>query len=155
MSDFTTTVKWSRDNGDFLSNKYSRAHSWHFDGGVVVDASASPHIVPLPWSVAENIDPEEAFVASLSSCHMLFFLSIAAEHKYQVESYVDNASGSMATNSENKMAITEITLRPVCQFSGTSEPTEEDIARLHRLAHKQCFIANSVKTQVKIELGAK
>ncbi len=154
MSDFQATVKWSRDGQDFLANKYSRAHSWHFDGGTVIDASASPDIVPLPWSAAENVDPEEAFVASLSSCHMLFFLAIAAGKNLQLESYVDNATGSMATNSENKMAITEVILRPVTEFSGSVLPTEEEIAKLHHLAHEQCFIANSVKTHVKIELDA-
>ena len=150
MSNYSATVRWTRGGDDFLSNRYSRAHDWQFDGGALVKASASPQIVPEPWSKPENVDPEEAFVASLSSCHMLFFLSIAASKGFLVESYEDNASGVLAKNDEGKLVMTEVTLNPVAAFGGASQPQAEDIAAIHHSAHRQCFIANSVKTKVKV-----
>jgi len=110
MSHYSATISWERNGEDFLKNKYSRGHIWRFDGGVEIPASASPQIVPLPWSVAENVDPEEAYVASVSSCHMLFFLSIAANMGYQIDSYVDEASGDMDKNSDGKYFVSRITL---------------------------------------------
>ncbi|PCJ25578.1 MAG: peroxiredoxin [SAR86 cluster bacterium] len=151
MANFVATVKWQRNNEDFLSNKYSRAHTWEFDGGSVVAASASPHIVPSPWSVAENVDPEEAFVASISSCHMLFFLSIAAEQGVQVDSYTDIASGTMSRVAKGKHAISNVTLNPAVTYSGTV-PNKEQQESLHHKAHEQCFIANSVNTEIAIEI---
>ena len=116
MSTYFATINWQREQQNFLDNQYSRGHSWAFDGGQVVPASSSPHIVPLPMSVEANVDPEEAFVASLSSCHMLFFLSIAAKRRYVVDSYVDNAQGLMANDVDGKMAMTKVTLKPEIGF---------------------------------------
>jgi len=151
MSAYTATVAWRRGSATFTDDKYSRAHTWSFDGGVEVPASASPAVVPLPWSKAAAVDPEEAFVASLSSCHMLWFLSIAARARFCVDSYVDDAVGVMARNAEGKYAMTVVTLRPKVAFAGERLPTPEQIAALHHKAHEQCFIANSVKTEVRCE----
>ena len=114
-----------------LANKYSRAHNWYFDGGASVAASASPQIVPLPWSVEENVDPEEAFIASLSSCHMLFFLSLAVENGYQVESYCDKATGKMGRIEKQRFAVTEVTLNPVCTFSAATPMDKTTEQRIH------------------------
>ena len=151
MAHHSAEILWLRDEQDFLNNRYSRAHSWRFDGGLEVAASSSPHVVPLPWSDASAVDPEEAFVASLSSCHMLWFLSLAAKQGFQVDRYADKASGVMARNEEGRMAMTEVVLRPQVSFSGTRLPDNERLHALHHLAHEDCFIANSVKTQVRCE----
>ena len=117
MSKYTAEVNWTRqDHENFIDNKYSRGHQWQFDGGAIIEASSSPSIVPLPYSVADNVDPEEAFVASLSSCHMLFFLSIAAKSKLIVDNYIDNAVGIMEKDADGKTSMTQITLRPVVTF---------------------------------------
>ena len=147
MSEYTATITWSRDSQDFLDRKYSRAHLWEFDGGVIVPASSSPHIVPLPMSAQENVDPEEAFVASLSSCHMLFFLDFACRAGYVVESYVDNATGILSKDTDGKLAMTQVTLNPEVVFAGSS-PDDDTIGSLHHKSHEVCFIANSVKTEV-------
>ncbi|MBU6950625.1 OsmC family protein [Hahella sp. HN01] len=154
MSEYFATVRWLRGAQDFVSNQYSRGHEWEFDGGVRVPASASPHIVPLPFSVAENVDPEEAFVASLSSCHMLFFLAYAAKRKFVVDSYEDSAIGVLAKNEQGVMMMTQVRLRPRVEFSGSARPTHEELEALHHRAHESCFIANSVKTEVVVELEA-
>ena len=154
MSNYKATIKWQRNGEDVLANKYSRAHVWQFDGGAEIPASASPQIVPLPWSVAENVDPEEAFVASLASCHMLFFLSIAAENGFQIESYTDHALGRMSKNKQGKIAITHAQLHPETRFCGDSQPDADRLAHLHHLAHERCFIANSVNTQIDIIPGS-
>lgn len=152
MSEYTATVVWQRrENEVYVDNKYSRAHQWLFDGGVVVSASSSPYVVPLPYSCENSVDPEEAFVASLSSCHMLFFLSIAAKKQYVVERYVDRPVGIMEKNSQGKMAMTVVTLRPDIQFSSDVAVTQQALDAIHHEAHEQCFIANSVKTHIKIE----
>ncbi|AFT69113.1 putative redox protein [Alloalcanivorax dieselolei B5] len=152
MAEYTATIQWRRQDGEtFNDNRYSRAHEWMFDGGVTVPASASPHIVPLPYSVAENVDPEEAFVAALSSCHMLVFLGIAAKRRYVVDRYIDEAVGVMAENEAGKLAVTRVTLRPRVLFSGDRRPSPEQIEKLHHLAHDECFIANSVRTEVMTE----
>jgi organic hydroperoxide reductase OsmC/OhrA len=127
MSHYTATITWLRKDAAFLDNKYSREHLWQFDGGIQVPASASPHVVPLPLSTADAVDPEEAFIASLASCHMLWFLSIAAKHGFVVDSYRDEATGVMAKNAEGKLAMTEVTLRPRVTFSGTSDKTQQVI----------------------------
>lgn len=148
------TVKIKRENGAeeaFADNKYSREHRWIFDGGTEVPASASPHVVPLPFSSEAAVDPEEAFVASLSSCHMLWFLSIAAERKLVVERYEDNAEGVMGKNDEGRIAMTKVTLRPKAKFGGDNGPTAAEIEAIHHEAHEKCFIANSVKTVVTTE----
>ena len=152
MSEYTATVIWHRGDQDFLSNRYSRGHQWQFDGGVNVPASASPHIVPLPYSVAENVDPEEAFVASLSSCHMLFFLYLAAQKGFIVDSYEDDAIGTMAKNDQDKLAMTEVRLRPRTIFSGDNIPNRAQLEELHHISHDECFIANSVRTRVITEI---
>lgn len=152
MSEYSAKVIWARnDNEAFLDNSYSRGHQWQFDGGATIDASSSPHIVALPYSVAENVDPEEAFVASLSSCHMLFFLSIAAKKRFVVDSYVDNAVGVMEKGADNRMAMTEVVLKPCVKFSG-AQATVEQLEKMHHQAHELCFIANSVKTEVTTEV---
>jgi organic hydroperoxide reductase OsmC/OhrA len=150
-SSFAATVRWLRGEAVFTDDAYSRGHVWEFDGGLEVAASASPHIVPLPMSVAENVDPEEAFVAALSSCHMLFFLSLAQKKGLTVDSYMDKAVGQMGANAGGRTAITRVVLRPDCRFSGEALPTRNVIDKLHHQAHRLCFIANSVNTDVVIE----
>src|SRR5438445_8249167 len=125
MAQYTAEILWQRGEQDFLGNRYSRKHLLRFDGGVEVPGSSSPHVVPLPMSDATAVDPEEAFVASLSSCHMLWFLSTAAKHKFCVDRYFDAAVGTMAKNAEGRMAITVVTLRPQVTFSGERQPTRE------------------------------
>ncbi len=152
MSEHIATVAWQRNGQDFLKGKYSRGHVWKFDGGAEIPASPSPHVVPAPMSVEENVDPEEAFVASLSSCHMLFFLYLAGKARLVVDEYVDEAVGIMAKNEEGKMAITKVTLRPRIVFSPETQPDRKQLEQLHHQAHELCFIANSVKTDVETEI---
>ena len=153
MSEYSATVIWERGNGEkYIDNKYSRGHTWSFDGGLVVPASSSSQVVPLPYSVEANVDPEEAFVASLSSCHMLFFLSIAAKRKFVVDEYVDNALGRMEKDNNGKISMTKVTLRPRVKFSGDNQPTSEELEEMHDQSHEQCFIANSVITEVVTEI---
>jgi organic hydroperoxide reductase OsmC/OhrA len=155
MSEYYAKIKWLRGGDEvYIDNKYSRGHSWSFDGGITLQASSSPHIVPPPYSIEANIDPEEAFVASLSSCHMLFFLSIAAKSNYVINEYRDNAVGVMGKNSDGKTSMIKVTLRPEIKFSGETQPTPEQIEKMHHQSHEQCFIANSVKTEVVIEMPA-
>jgi len=154
VSEYVVTVRWDRAGQRFIDNKYHRAHTWLFDGGVEVPASSSPTVVPLPYSDARAVDPEEAFVASLSSCHMLWFLSIAVQRKFCVESYVDEALGLMGRNAAGKMAMTRVTLRPKVMFVGDRLPTTDEIAAMHHEAHDECFIANSVTTEVRCEPAA-
>jgi organic hydroperoxide reductase OsmC/OhrA len=151
MAEYTAEVLWQRGEQDFLGNRYSRKHLIRFDGGAEVTGSSSPHVVPLPFSDPAGVDPEEAFVASLSSCHMLWFLSLAAKAGWQVETYADNASGTMARNADGRMAMTQVTLRPRVMFSGERRPDGDELQRLHHKAHDACFIANSVKTEVCCE----
>ncbi len=151
MQQFEATVAWQRANQPFTDNRYSRAHEWTFDGGLRVPASSSPLSVPLPMSDAANVDPEEALVAALSSCHMLFFLSIAAQRGFVVDAYRDHAVGIMDRNAEGRMAMTRITLRPAIGFSGEKQPDAAQLDALHHAAHEKCYIANSIKAEVKIE----
>lgn len=151
MSHYTAEVLWLRGEQNFLDNRYSRKHVLRFDGGLEVPGSSSPHVVSLPMSDASAVDPEEAFIASLSSCHMLWFLSIAAKQKFCIDRYFDVAVGVMEKNAEGKMSMTVVTLRPEVHFSGERMPTREQISQLHHEAHEQCFIANSVKTEVRCE----
>jgi len=144
-------IHWQRDGQPFIDNRYSRRHRWVFDGGVEVAASSSPQAVPLPLSSADAVDPEEAFVAALASCHMLWFLSLAAKRGFCVDEYNDEAEGILARGADGRTAITKVTLRPLCQWSGQSLPTVDDIAALHHEAHERCFIANSVKSEVRCE----
>lgn len=148
---YVAKIYWKRGSSEaFVDNKYSRAHTWTFDGGITVPASAAPQIVPLPMSVEAAVDPEEAFVASLASCHMLFFMSLAARKNFIVESYEDNAEGVVSKNEEGKMAVTEVTLRPKVIFGGSNMPSSSQLDELHHLAHEKCFIANSVKTKISV-----
>lgn len=153
MSEFTATISWRRSpQEDFIDSGYSRGHEWLFDGGAVVPASSSPHVVPLPFSIEANVDPEEAFVASLSSCHMLFFLSIAAKRRFVVDAYTDQALGVIEVDENGRQAVTRVTLRPQIGFTGERQPSREQLEKMHHQAHQQCFIANSVKTVVTTEL---
>tara|TARA_R110001599_G_scaffold311539_1_gene518978 strand:+ start:1534 stop:1998 length:465 start_codon:yes stop_codon:yes gene_type:complete len=147
MGKHTAIVRWSRGDGDFAANKHSRAHEWEFDGGLKVPASASPDIVPLPYSVAENVDPEEAFVASISSCHMLFYLHKSRDAGFVVNSYEDEAVGVLEKNAAGRLAITRVTLNPVVSYEGPA-PSAEQVDALHHEAHELCFIANSILTEI-------
>ena len=152
MGEYVATIRWQRGTQDFTDNRYSRGHEWIFDGGVTVPASASPDVVPLPMAVAENVDPEEAFVASLSSCHMLFFLSIAAGAGYVIDEYTDDAIGHLGKNADGNSAMTEVVLRPRVRYSGDRVPDRIEIEEMHHRAHEMCFIANSVTTDVRTEI---
>jgi len=151
VTQISAEIIWQRGEQDFLSNHYSRRHTMRFDGGAEILGSSSPHIVPLPMSDPTAVDPEEAFVASLSSCHMLWFLSIAAKRKFCVDSYHDAALGLMENNANGKMVVAVVTLRPAITFSGLHQPTRAEIDQLHHRAHEECFIANSVKSEIRIE----
>ena len=150
MAEHIATISWNNTGEDFLRGKYSREHTWEFDGGAVIPASPAPSVVPAPWSNPALIDPEEAFVASLSSCHMLTFLYVAARKGFVVESYTDRAVGSMAKNEKGVPWVSRVVLNPVIAYGGDKTPTEAELADLHHLAHEQCFIANSVKTEVVV-----
>ena len=147
-NEYLAKIVWRSDGTDFKMGKYSREHTWCFDGGVEVKASSSPHVVPIPFSVENAVDPEEAFVASLSSCHMLWFLSIAAKNGFNVNSYTDESSGIMGKNGEGKVSILSVTLRPKVEFIGSNCPSNEVIKSMHETAHSECFIASSVKTEI-------
>jgi len=151
MSTYTATIRWARDpSTDFAKGEYSRAHEWSFDGGLTVSASPSPHIVPAPWNDPAGVDPEEAFVASLASCHMLFFVDFARRAGLVVDSYVDEAEGVLDKRDDGKMWMSRVTLQPKIAFSG-APPAPEQIADLHHRAHDACFIANSVTTEVTVQ----
>ena len=152
MSEYIAKIIWQRGEQGFLDNKYSRGHSWEFDGGTIVPASSSPSVVPLPLSVAEAVDPEEAFVASLSSCHMLWFLAVAAKKRFVVDEYVDEAVGYIEKFDGSKMWMSKVILKPKVQFGGDRQPSAERLAEIHEAAHENCFIANSVATEVVIDL---
>jgi organic hydroperoxide reductase OsmC/OhrA len=151
MSHYTAQLLWQREGADFTGNRYSRRHTISFDGGAQVLASSSPHVVPVPLSDPAGVDPEEGFVASLASCHMLWFLSIAAKAGYIVDRYSDSAEGVMARNAAGKLAMTQVTLRPQAAFSGERRPTREQLEALHHRAHEECYIANSVTSDVRCE----
>jgi organic hydroperoxide reductase OsmC/OhrA len=151
MAEYGAHLLWLRGGQDFLDNRYSRRHLLRFDGGLEIPASSSPHIVPVPMSDPTAVDPEEAFVASLASCHMLWFLSIAARRGFCVDRYADNPLGVMAKNGDGRLAITVVTLRPEVAFAGDRQPDNEDVTRMHEQAHAECFIANSVKSEVRCE----
>ncbi len=150
MSEYKATIKWQRTSPDFLKGRYSREHTWTFDGGVTVPASPSPHVVPAPWSNPACVDPEEAFVAAIASCHMLTFLFLASKQGFQIDRYEDEAVGTMTKNEKGVLWISSVALRPKIVFSGEKIPTTVDQEDLHHLAHEQCFIANSVKTEITV-----
>ena len=152
MHNYTAIITWERDPAStFTDKRYSRAHHWAFDGGAVVPASSSPHSVPVPFSNPAHVDPEEAFVAALSSCHMLTFLYLAALDGYTVDRYADAASGIMEKTANGRQAVTRATLNPVVGFSGRKAPTDVALADLHHRAHEECYIANSVKTVIDVQ----
>ncbi len=152
MSVYVATVEWRRQPDErFVDGRYSRAHRWSFDGGAVVPASASPHVVRVPLSDPGGVDPEEALVASLSSCHMLFFLDFARRRGFAVDSYVDAAEGVMEKGSDGRLQITRVTLKPLIIFTGELRPTAADVEAVHHQAHDACFIANTVKSEIVIE----
>ncbi|SRR5258708_29635157 len=151
MSEHKATIRWKRTSPDFLKGKYSREHAWTFDGGLTVPASPSPSVVPAPWSNPASLDPEEAFVASISSCHMLTFLYLASKQGFQVDSYDDEAAGAMTKNQEGIPWMSTVTLRPKISYSGDKLPAPTDETRLHHEAHRQCYIANSIKTDVVVK----
>jgi organic hydroperoxide reductase OsmC/OhrA len=150
MSEHRATIRWKRTGPDFLKGQYSREHSWTFDGGLTVPASPSPSVVPAPYSNAAHLDPEEAFVASIASCHMLTYLFVAQRQGFQVDSYDDEAVGVMTKNDRGIPWVSSVTLSPKISYSGTKHPSPADEGRLHHQAHEQCFIANSVKTEITV-----
>jgi organic hydroperoxide reductase OsmC/OhrA len=151
MSEHKATIRWTRTSPDFLAGKYSREHTWSFDGGATIQASASPSAVPTPYSNPAYVDPEEAFVAAVSSCHMLAFLYLACKRGFQIDSYNDEALGVMNVNESGARWVSDITLNPQIIYSGDRLPTEQDEEELHHLAHEQCFVANSIKTKVSVK----
>ncbi|HSU54584.1 MAG TPA: OsmC family protein [Candidatus Dormibacteraeota bacterium] len=149
MAEHKATIRWTRTSDEFLKGRYSREHTWSFDGGATVPASASPSVVPAPWSNPAAVDPEEGFVAAVSSCHMLTFVFLAGRQGFQVDSYADEAVGKMTKNERGVPWVSEVTLNPKIVYSGTKTPTAEQEHELHHQAHEQCYIAQSVKTDIK------
>ena len=147
MKQFEAQVAWQRGGQPFLDGRYSRPHPWRFDGGLEVPASSSPLSVPLPMSDASALDPEEALVAAASSCHMLFFLSLAAGRGFTIDSFVGEALGFMVKDGEGRIAMARIELRPAIIFAG-ERPSRDELDALHHEAHARCYIANSLKTDV-------
>lgn len=148
MAEHLATITWTRGTDDFLDKRYHRAHTWQFDGGATVPGSSSPHVVPLPYSDAAAVDPEEAYVAALSSCHMLWFLDFACRAGWRVNRYTDAAVGTMAKDTEGRLIVSHVQLRPVTTFDAAHAPSAEVLVGLHHQAHAACFLANSVKTQI-------
>lgn len=154
MADYNATVHWQRLAGEpFSDNRYHRRHDWRFDGGAVVPGSSAPSSVPLPFSDPAAVDPEEAFVASLASCHLLWFLHLAGKAGWVVDDYRDDAVGTMARDDRGRVAVTRVVLRPRVRFGGGRVPSAEQHAALHEEAHAQCYIANSVRSEVCCEPG--
>ena len=151
MTIYTASVRWQRQGAAFTDGRYSRAHDWHFDGGAVVPASSSPQVVRLPYSDPAGVDPEEAMVAALSSCHLLFFLGYAAADGWLVDRYDDDARGVMAIDARGKPWLAEVLLRPQVVFAGDRPPDDAVVDALHHRAHDDCYIANSVRSAVRTE----
>ena len=149
MSEHRATIVWNRNSRDFAYDAYSRDHTWEFENGVKIEASAAPDFLGTP----DNLDPEEAYVAALSSCHMLTFLAIAARRRLVVDAYADSAVGHLEKNADGKLAVTRVVLRPRISFAEGTHPPAEELEKLHHMAHAQCFIANSVHTAISIESG--
>jgi organic hydroperoxide reductase OsmC/OhrA len=149
MSKYLAKIEWKNKGPNFLKGQYSREHTWTFDGGVTVAASPSPSVVPAPWSNSAYVDPEEAFVAAISSCHMLTFVWLASKQGFEIESYVDEAVGEMTKNERGALWVSVVNLHPQIVYRG-ERPTAGQEAHLHHEAHEQCFIANSVKTEIRV-----
>ena len=154
MSVHRATVDWALGEGDFAKGRYSRLHTIGFEGGISIPGSASPAVVPAPWSSGEAVDPEAAFTAALSACHMLTFLDIARRAGFAITAYRDEAEGTLARVARGKLAVTRVVLRPVIAWAGEQRPTPEELDALHHQAHELCFIANSVTTEVVVEPSA-
>jgi organic hydroperoxide reductase OsmC/OhrA len=151
VASYTATVAWKRGEDAFTDSRFSRLHTWSFDGGIEVRASASPQVVRPPLSATDAVDPEEAFVAALSSCHMLFFLAFAARQGFRIDAYRDEAEGTLGKNAEGRTAMTLVVLRPEVHVGGEKLPSREELMALHHKAHEQCYIANSVTAEIRIE----
>ena len=151
MSTYTAHIAWQRGDQTFTDRRYQRHHQWRFDGGAVVPGSSSPQVVPLPMSDASAVDPEEAFVAALSSCHLLWFLDIACRAGWVVDDYQDQASGVLSRDAGGRLAMTLVTLSPAVRFGGSRQPDAAEHVQLHHAAHEACFIANSVKSELRCE----
>jgi organic hydroperoxide reductase OsmC/OhrA len=151
MSRHTASVQWSRGDQRFTDNRYSRRHTWRFDGGIEIAGSSSPHSVPVPYSDVNAVDPEEAFVASIASCHMLWFLAVAAKRGYRIDTYADDAEGILEKDADSRMSMTRVVLRPRIAFGDDRQPPSAEVAAMHEEAHRKCYIANSVKTLIAIE----
>lgn len=151
MGRYTATAAWERGGADFLDQRYSRRHTLRFDGGVELPASSSAQIVPIPMSDPAAVDPEELFVASLASCHLLWFLGIAAGRGFRVDRYRDDAEGTLAKDAAGRLVMTVVTLRPAVEWGGEVRPTDAEVDAMHHEAHRLCFIANSVTTEVRCE----
>ncbi|WP_312814648.1 OsmC family protein [Brevundimonas sp.] len=152
MSQHTAVIEWQRGDQPFSDNKYSRAHNWTFDGGAVVRGSSTPSaMIPPPLSDETAVDPEEALVAAVSSCHMMFFLAYARKDGFIVDSYRDAAEGTLGKDERGKISITDIVLRPAVSWSGDKVPDAAQIAELHHRAHEACYIGNSVRSTVTVE----
>lgn len=151
MGHYTATAEWARGTADFVDQRYSRRHTLRFDGGAELLASSSTQIVPAPMSDPSGVDPEELFVASLASCHLLWFLGIAAGRGFRVDRYQDDAEGTLAKDTTGRLVMTVVTLRPQVEWSGERQPTTEELEAMHHEAHQRCFIANSVTTDVRCE----
>jgi organic hydroperoxide reductase OsmC/OhrA len=150
MSTYAATITWKSDSPEtFTNNRYSRGHEWGFDGGVTVPASSSPHVVPR-FSVEAAVDPEEALVASAASCHMLTFLYLAAKAGFNIAAYSDNAVGEMASLEDGRQWLATITLDPQIEWIGDA-PTSDEVAELHHNAHKECYIANSIRSDIIVK----
>jgi organic hydroperoxide reductase OsmC/OhrA len=149
MSEHRAIIRWQNTSADFEKGRYSREHTWSFDGGAVVQASPSPSVVPLPWSNPAHVDPEEAFVAAIASCHMLTFLDLARRRGFVAQSYEDDATGTLTKNEHGVRWVSQVVLTPRITYTGTP-PTPEELDQLHAEAHELCFIANSVKTEIRV-----
>ena len=150
MSEHRASIAWKLIGPSFRKGHFSREHTWSFDGGVTVPASPSPTVIPAPWANPAGVDPEEAFVASIASCHMLTFLWVASRQGFEVERYDDDAVGVLTKNEQRIPWVSAVTLNPRIVYAGDKRPTPEEEAQLHHAAHEQCFIANSVKTEITV-----
>ena len=153
MSTHTASLTWERGDDDFSDGKYSRAHTISFDGGVSFVGSSSPHVVRVPMSREDAVDPEEMLVAALAACHMLFFLDFARRAGFVIDAYLDKAEGVMGKDDRGRMALTQVKLNPHVIWAGDKQPTPEELRELHHKSHEACFIANSFRGDVAIAGG--
>ena len=149
--EYSAEIRWTRDSAAFLDGRYSRAHKWIFDGEIEVPASSSPLTVRVPYSREDAVDPEEALIAAVSSCHMLFFLFHAAKSGFLIDAYTDRAVGILGKTDAGRVAMTKITLRPDIAFGGEKRPTPDEVAALHERSHADCYISNSLTSTITIE----